>query len=442
MLRLGLCLFSAIVPCVAWAQSGSSPSPLIERIREKMRENLERLPEYTCQLVVNRERRNTLEAPFAKQDTLRLEVALIAGRERYAWRDSKFDERELSQLVGRGAIGNGDFALHARNVFMSNAAAFDNEREVEHLGRKALQVTFRVPLESNGYRVRIPPHQARVAFHGNFIADLETLDVIRLEIVADDIPPQLGLWELHDVMEYARVPVGQSDFLLPLNAEFTMVDLDGGANRNRSEFSACRQYTAETTLSFSSQEEAIRSAEARQKQVPVNSFRETTQQSFTIPAGKRIELTLDTEIHPEKAAIGDPVRAVLSRDLEHNGEIILPKGSVALGRLVMREKEQFPVHHYVVGLEFHTIQVEDRPVNFSATMIDAGPEKGLIRQSKSLDPTFDRKQRKPKLEVLVNEIRKGQGFLHWEAKQPVIEKGLKMRWVTADESEREFSVPE
>ena len=45
---------------------------------------------------------------FRLRDTLRLEVTLLGGHERYAWRDArKFDDRELRDLVGLGMIGTG-----------------------------------------------------------------------------------------------------------------------------------------------------------------------------------------------------------------------------------------------------------------------------------------------------------------------------------------------
>ena len=46
----------------------------------------------------------------------------------------------------------------------------------------------------------------------------------------------------------------------------------------------------------------------------------------------------------------------------------------------------FPIHE--VGLEFETIEIGDCSLPLAATMEDAGPAPGLLRQSQRLDPTF------------------------------------------------------
>ena len=61
-------------------------------------------------------------------------------------------------------------------------------------------------------------------------------------------------------------------------------------------------------------------------------------------------------------------------------------------------------------------------------MTDVGPSPGLLRQAKRLDPTFTR-QRKAKMDILVREVPRGQGVLHWDAKHGRIRKGFRMRWL-------------
>ena len=68
----------------------------------------------------------------------------------------------------------------------------------------------------------------------------------------------------------------------------------------------------------------------------------------------------------------------------------------------------------------------------NATMIEAGPEDGLIRQAKRLDPTFTRR-RTNRMNILVREVQRGQGILHWDARRGALPEGLKMKWrVQAD----------
>ena len=58
-------------------------------------------------------------------DLLRVEVALVDGKEMFAWPGArKFEQTDLTEMVTAGAIGTGDFALHARAVFQTRAPRF------------------------------------------------------------------------------------------------------------------------------------------------------------------------------------------------------------------------------------------------------------------------------------------------------------------------------
>ena len=150
------------------------------------------------------------------------------------------------------------------------------------------------------------------------------------------------------------------------------------------------------------------------------------------PPGRRVmELSLDSEIALDTAAAGDPIRAVLSRPLKDGERILAPEGSVVLGRIVRREKQGQPFDRYEIALELHTLEIGRQRYECVATMIDAGPTPGLIRQAKQLNPTFNR-ERKPRMEILVNQVQRGQGVLQWEARRPRIRRSLRMRWLVDD----------
>ena len=62
-------------------------------------------------------------------------------------------------------------------------------------------------------------------------------------------------------------------------------------------------------------------------------------------------------------------------------------------------------------------------------MRKASGSSALMKESKTLMPTFGKK-RKAFMQVLVNEQHRGQGIIHWKADNPVVSRGLKMRWET------------
>jgi len=220
---------------------------------------------------------------------------------------------------------------------------------------------------------------------------------------------------------YARIPMGDSDFLLTTSSQLTMVALDGEEYRNQITFSDCRQFRVESNLRFDTLEEGL-----PPKAVP---GRPTVRAS--LPPLLSVDITLDSDIELEKAAIGDSIRGVLARPIREGGRAVLPQGAIVQGRLVRLERSAQPFQHFVVGLEFHTLETSDTSFDLFATMQDAGPAPGLLLQAKRLDPVFTRK-RTGRLDILVREKPRGEGILHWDAKHARIHRGLRMRWVTVD----------
>jgi hypothetical protein len=403
------------------AQDGSAPDAIIPRIQARVAENLLHLPDYVCAQNVERAQRPSAREEFRLRDTLRLEVALIGGRERYAWRDARrFDDRELRDLIGKGMTGTGNFALHTQHVFQPQIARFKQRGAVTREGRRALLYDYDVAWENSAYRISNPPAEEVVAFRGSFLVDAETLDLLRLEILADEIPTELGLDRVSSVLEYSPVTIGTWSGLLPKSSELTMISLDGIESRNRTMIGDCREYRAESKLSFD-----VPAATAG-PQVP------PPPRVSTDPAQRMVlELSLDSDIALEAAAAGDPLRAVLTRALKDGERVIAPEGSVALGNIVWLEKQGQPFDHFEIALEFHTLETSQIRYEFFATMTDAGPAPGMIRQAKQLNPSFTR-DRKPKINILVRQVQRGQGVLHWDGRRPRIPKALKMHWLIDD----------
>lgn len=331
-----------------FAQTKDALSPdllLLSKIRARMVRNLLHEPNYTCVETVERARRSSPTGKFEPLDTLRLEVALVDGQEMFGWPGAKsFEDTDLRQMVSTGAFGNGNFANHARAIFEGGFTRFTykgettlDETESGLDDRAALRFDYAIPLLGSGYLLRAGERQATVAYHGAIYADPETLDVERIEVEADDIPAALGLAHADDRVNYARVPVGGGDFLLPVESELTMRNSDGSENRNHVRFASCREFAGHAVLTF---------AEAPVKEAAPISVVE-------LPAETGLMLRLTADLDTQSAAVGDPVRAILENDIKQKGQILFPKGSVAVGRISRLE------HHddsTVVGLEFFELQ--------------------------------------------------------------------------------------
>ena len=124
---------------------------LLPRIREKMTGVLLRQPNYTCTETVERTRQ-AVGSRATIEDTLRLEVALVDGKEMFAWPGSKqFEDHELGDLVATGMFGNGNFAIYARILFLSDVAVFEDRGETQLGGLPARRYDFRVSRSTGGH---------------------------------------------------------------------------------------------------------------------------------------------------------------------------------------------------------------------------------------------------------------------------------------------------
>jgi len=336
----------------AWAQAEDVPAGLdpnvyrLARIKVKMEENLRQLPNYTCVQTVERSRRLARGRRFELLDTIRLEVAMVGGKELYSWPGaSKFEEKELRDLVGGGTIGNGTFGLHARSVFLGNGPVFQFDAEFVEDGRKLVRYRYNVPRLLSGYTLRIGEQKGIAGYYGSFDVHAQTLDLARLEVNASEIPPHLPLSSARDQMEYQRVRIGEADFLLPRSSELVMVDLNGSESRNRTHFSGCRQYTGESVVSFAEPPPA--ESGAALGTVPAIQ----TPAIQTLREGEFLDVRLDQGIRFGEAAVGDRVYGTLLTNLKTKGRVLLPKGAVLRGRVRLIEKYMARVEIIRIGLE-------------------------------------------------------------------------------------------
>ena len=319
------------VAVVAGQNASITPEQLtLGRVRARMAETLARQPDYTCIQQIERSNRRAPRHKYELRDMLRLEVALVDGKEMFAWPgEAKFEDTDLFDMVpGGGAIGTGNFATHARAVFRTSAPRFQYKGIVDLDGRRAYQYGFTVAQIESGYHIRVNGVEAVVGYHGTFWADVNTFDLIRLEVIADDIPPTLGLKSAQDVMDYGRMKIGSSDFLLPSGSELLMTDLNGNVSRNITRFSGCRQYSGESVLTFADAPDTTMPAAAPDR----------PKEARQLPPDIVFEISLDATVDSEKSMVGDPVTATLEENIKMKRRLLFPKGAKLLGRILRLER--------------------------------------------------------------------------------------------------------
>jgi hypothetical protein len=411
----------AMAVAVGSAASGfQNTQEVLERFLTRMKAELGQLPDYVCTQTIERLNRASSEVPWRKADTLRFDVALVGDRELYGPPGGRqFHERPLSEVVGRGTVSTGRLGVLAKHVFADSAAQFTYKGETEQDGRAAHEYTFDVPVERSNYRLRSASAEMPVSFQGTFWFDKESLDLIRLEVQAYDIPHSLGLAEANTALTYSRVSIDGGELLLPSAGSLFIATVDSLESLNRMKIGDCRHYRAESTLRFET--ETASSSKTAAPEVSSD---------LAIPAGTLVELTLETPLDPATMNVGDVIKARVLKAIRSGDRTLVPEGAVAFGHLVRLESESIPFPMFQVGLAFESLEISGQTMALTLTMEDAGPHAGLIRQAKRMDPTFT-KRRSPRLDILVREVQTGQGFLHWDARKGPIPRGLHTKWRVA-----------
>ena len=417
---LALCMGSISIACGSIARAEEEPEGLRDRFLTRIRADLDRLPDFVCVETSERFRRAGSQRNWEKIDTVRFDVALVGDHELYSLPGARrFERRPLGDLIAQGSISTGELALLAKHVFQGSAQ-ITYKGESEQAGRKAYEYSYDVPAGKSKYHLRLGSSDAVVAFQGTFWIDAETLDLLRLEVQAYDLPASLGLAQADTALEYSRVNIDAEDVLLPSAAELAVVATNGDENRNRARFSGCKHYQTESTIRFATDESPTSGSADRV--IPASA-----PAVVEIPGGTLLDLSLDTAIDPASAKIGDPIKATLTHDVKLGDRILLAQGATASGQVVRLEKSTMPFPIYQIGLQFDSIAIGDRIVPLAITMDRAGPASGLLRQSKRLDPVFTRK-RTNHIDVLVREVQRGEGILDWDAKHAPVPRGLRMVW--------------
>lgn len=347
----------------------SAPQPtLLHRIRAHMAEILGRMPDYTCRETIKRNQRGSESGSFVAVDTVRVEVSYVGGKELFAWPGAdKFEEKtKLSDLVRGGSIGTGSFALHSTTIFQSDAPTFSYVGETTLDGHPAVQFAFEVPRLRSKYLVATGSVSGYVGYHGWFWADPDSLDVLRLQLMTDDVPEELGIRQITETLEYSRQRIGGASFLLPLSSEMMGTFEAGSQWRNRLRFDRCRQYTGESSIHFAEDTDAPSAAAPLAEAGP-------------LPPNLTLEMVLTSDIDMVHAAIGDPVSATLLQDVKQGGVVLAPKGATLSGRItwVTAEKER-RLTNYVVAIRLDTLRTENTRRPLRAVLDSAGmPEMGI-----------------------------------------------------------------
>lgn len=362
---VGACVGGQLRPALA---QSPSPDQLVGRMKAHLQAELSNLPNYTCLETVARFHKERAPEPkklprLAPLDRILLEVIYSNHREYFdAPGDGASSIADPSKFVGSGMIGNGAFAMTLRNVVDGARITFAGMETAG--GRTAARFDYHMLGKS--LHLSIPSGVGSVGEEGSLWVDPSSLDVIRVESNAIDIPSYLRLRETSMQVSYARVQLGEANALLPQEADLHMVQTTGEEDYDRMAFTHCRAFSAQSAIRFDSGSDHL-TGPARLDDVKTQSRPEAV--PGAIPPLLLITLQLTTPI-TDKDVVGTPIEAKVLGDVLRKRVVIVPNGSLARGRIRRLERYQGrAAADYIVGLEFTEVQTSRGPLSFYADLL-------------------------------------------------------------------------
>ena len=403
---------------------------LLARFMPKIRQTLSQVPNYTCLETIQRSVRTRRAKAFTLLDSILLEVSTVKGEELLAWPGARrFDAGDPSALVSGGLLGTGVFASHARNVFLHDTTTIKYGGNEELAGRPLERFDFRIPEASSGFQIQVNGSVARVGMAGSFWVDPASLELVRLEVRADKIPPALGIESTVTLIDYAPMRIGNSDVLLPQAAKTLLMLPAGEVRRNDIQFSHCHEYYVESSIRFDTPDSSS-AVEAPKRQ------------TVDLPAGLTVPIELETAIDSETTHIGDLLRGHVTSDVRHKGRTIIPQGAIATGRVRGLERLRSPGPVVELTIELAELQWENSIAEFYGQLLPSGGVRGGENSLLNLPISGGEVTEIPlapgeATEAVRTKEIPGTGVLRMTGSSRFhINAGLRMNWRTLDPNQR------
>jgi hypothetical protein len=373
---------SLALPLFALPQDLLPPDVLLlSKVKRHVKQELARLPDISCLETVQRE----IQPPAGKPhplDTVRLEVLANGAHELYAAPgERKFSESHPIHYVGSGVIGDGFFGTFLREILVDGSVSYDYKGEEDVAGRRLARYDYRLPLMASGHNFHLEEGSGRVGVHGSFWADPQTYDVIRLEMSAEDIPSTLPLIDALTVINYAPTSLGgKQAALLPESGEFYMTRFSGEVDHNHIEFTHCRLYGAQSTISYAP-------PDAASEETPRFGASSNDDTLRPLPPGLQIAVRLNSKIS-EGTPVGTLIEGTVAGNVTVKGKVILANGAHVRGRIRRLERYSTPAPNFILAIEFTEVEFENIRYRFYADPVQMDPAPGVEQTLSSGRPIY------------------------------------------------------
>lgn len=228
------------------------------------------LPDFICVQVTRRYADPTGMELWRKQDTVTAKLSYFEDRENYEviLVNSQPVQNVSLRDVG-GATSTGEFGTMLRVIFdPKSETSFRWLRYGTLRGRLMHVFFYQVSRERSEWTMRYEDMAPiTVAHEGLIYVDHDSELIMRLAMQTKGAPPGYPLSHAWSTLDYDFTKIGDQEYVLPLRAEVKMRAAKL-LTKNEVEFRLYRKYSADTTITFDTELEALDPSQTEEQEVP------------------------------------------------------------------------------------------------------------------------------------------------------------------------------
>jgi len=218
---------------------------------------LKTLPDFICTQVTRRYVDFTgKESWGAPQDTILERLSYFEQHEDYKVVTVNNRPTDIPHEKLGGTTSSGEFGSILKEIFNPDTeTVFDWSHWATLRGKRMYAFAYTVSQPKSGYHIThynspTDSQSATPGYHGQVYVDKESLRVMQITLIADDLPVGFPVRQVNLTLNYDYTKIGDTDYVLPLKAELRSRDDRRVVVKNDVEFRMYRKFGADASIKF------------------------------------------------------------------------------------------------------------------------------------------------------------------------------------------------
>jgi hypothetical protein len=235
--------------------SAEDQKRVITEAREYAMNYSKSLPDFICTQVTRRYYDPSGLEFWNLQDTLTTRLTYFEQKENYKLILVNNQVTEMPYEALGGASSTGEFGSILREVFDPDSRAdYQWERWTTLRGKRSHVYSYRIRQVNSKWRLSFERRdEIIVGYSGQIFIERDSGAILRITLIAEDIPPAFPIRQAGTVLDYDYTKIGEQDFLLPLRAVVRMRN-EKLLTKNEVEFRLYRKFGADVAITFETPE--------------------------------------------------------------------------------------------------------------------------------------------------------------------------------------------